>query len=249
MNTTNKHQGTPTMKRHTGFFASRASAAVLAGLLALGCRTAEAAIVVTWSDVDSNLVATWSGSIDLSNLTNVGSPVRNSDGNSSAIASILGFGGTTFGFRSAAVSGSAYIRYESFPDFQVTSPPFDQLNQFFGVPSASTGDFFEARSSAFGDNNYINLPEPYTSGAPLSGTVTFAGQSIAGVFGTNLTTAPTVMFSIGGNDVSYAVIPEPSSLGLAGLGLGLGFGFRRRRNTDHRTATDATGAPLMNPVD
>ncbi len=91
--------------------------------------------------------------------------------------------------------------------------------------SATTGDPFVISASPA---NILCLPLGYTSGAPLSGTLTFASATFSSVGmtpGTYVDTLPhdTVTLRFG--------VPEPATLALLGIGFaGLGFSRRSKLN-------------------
>jgi hypothetical protein len=103
------------------------------------------------------------------------------------------------------------------------------FGQAFATPSAGAGDVFGVLVDA------LILPQGYISGAPLSATDTYAGQTFSSLGldpGTYVYTwrgdTLTVRVGTGAEPVP---VPEPVTLPLAALGGAglLGYGWQRRR--------------------
>jgi hypothetical protein len=189
-------------------------AAALVGLAATG-PMAHAAYVEFVSQVGPDVVATGSGTIDLAALTPTGSATNIAQLNpGNPAAGIALFGPAT---------GTYSDEYTGFTSGAVT------FGSVSGVDATSgSGDIV----GVAGLTDLI-VPNLYVSGAPLSNTSTWAGQTYSSL---GLTSGPgTYTWEWGtGNTFDYFVmivqpsVPEPASLGLIGVG-GLGLLARRRR--------------------
>jgi hypothetical protein len=179
---------------------------------------AHSAIIIDLNEIGSNVVATGSGSIDLTGLI----PDQNSfvfpavNGSSASVA--VGFGGfSTFysGLFGPALFGSGSG----------------------GVTFASAGS---GQNFGLGFGPLLIVPLGYGSGGPLFGGAIWLGQSYASLGltpGQYVFTAPqdTVTINIRAVD---AAVPEPSTWAMMLLGFGaIGFAFRHRK-----------GAPSSQPA-
>jgi hypothetical protein len=189
----------------------RAFGAVVAAAV-LGLTTAghaEAGVVITIEQVGSDVVAQGSGSINLSGLTFDGSVLSGA-----AVTPV--FGNITFG-EAGPTSGD---------DYGPLTGPSSFGPGIGSISTSSSGDTFGVVN---GIGN-VRVPDGYISGAPLSGTDTFANSTFSSLGltpGTYIYTLPndTIMVEIG------AVVPEPSTLALAGIGVLTlaGYTWRPRR--------------------
>lgn len=205
---------------------SRTAVALLASILCLNIAAANASVLVTWSDSGSDLVATWSGSFDLTGLSGP-STASASDGASvafsisSILASSTGFDGVP--------TGTQLSLYQSTPVQHTAAPFLFSLLDTSNGGGIATGDYFYANSFASTDSNTLKLRANYNSNDPISGTATFYNKSIASVFGSNLAT-PQVMWTLGNNTVTYAV-PEPATYAMLIAGGATALAYRRRRRS------------------
>ncbi len=192
--------------------------------LAFLSSTAQAGFVINFAQVGNDVVATGSGSANLSGLslfdTSVGAQIN--------------LDAPTGNFRGGTTS-TGFARYRF-----ITIPPtgYGSFNVGFGpgtgdsnIPSSSTGDYFGL--TAF--NSMLFVSRNYVSGTQLSNTTTWNNRTLA-----NLGLAPegsvfTYTWGSGANadflTITIAAVPEPSSLLLltsAAVGTVI---FRRRRKT------------------
>jgi hypothetical protein len=175
---------------------------------------AGAALIIDVSQVGANVVATGSGTIDLTGLTYLGGFSTNA-GTIPDIALIyVGPSGTLDVYTGA--SGPT-----SFGSGGDTT-----------APSSGTGDIFGVQGNGLSLGSLIDVPAGYVSGSPLSGSMTFDNTTIASVG----LTPGTYTYTWGsGTDadsltINIASVPEPSSLIMAGAAAlaGLGLWIRRR---------------------
>jgi PEP-CTERM motif len=181
----------------------------LAAALALCVVPARAGFIITIDQVGPDVVATGSGSLNLTGLTFNGT-VDSAPGVTPIFANI------TFG-EGLISTGD---------DYGPLMGPSSFGPGIGDIPTSFSGDTFGVVN---GIGN-VRVPDGYTSGTPLSGTDTFANLTISSLGltpGTYTYTLPndTITVRIG------AVVPEPSTLALAGIGAlaGLGVWARRRR--------------------
>jgi len=186
---------------------------LFAGLLTISAvpGIVKAGIIVDISEVGGDVVATGSGSI---NLTGLSGPVGNNLG---AIA-IPDKGGIGLG------SGSQNRRTVS---SLVGPASFGTGSNTAGVGTGDAFGFFKALDR-------IYLPFSYSSGAPLSGTTTWTGTTIAALG----MTPGTHVWTWGGGADSFTVnvqdtsaVPEPSTLIMlltGGMGL-VAYRVRRKK--------------------
>jgi PEP-CTERM motif len=183
-----------------------AAIALLAGLSS----QTQAAFTITIQQVGSNLVATGSGSINLTGIS--------SNGFGFDTPHIAG------AFASADVGATGNnISYGT--TFTGGVPSFG--DQFSIGETSGTGDWV----GIDGQFGQLYLPPGYVSGNPLAGTGVYVGQSISsmdlvpGSYTWSWGTGPTAdSFT-----VNIIGVPEPSSIVLGALGVGLLAIARRRR--------------------
>jgi hypothetical protein len=184
-----------------------AAALALAGGFAA---PAEAAFIFTMEQVSNDVVVNGSGSINTTGQTLVNTFSR---GQVEAIVPAL-VGGPSGNFAA-----------ETFP---FTTGPRNFGTGGLVLPTTTSGD----AAGVFA--NVIDVPSGYVSGASLSNTMTFTGETFAG-----LGVIPgiyTYTWGTGANadsltlQIGPAAIPEPTSLTLLAVGLvGLGLVLRTRR--------------------
>lgn len=159
---------------------------------------ARAAVILTVEQVGIDIVATATGSLDLTALTKFNTSP--SDARLWPVESIITVGPYAYG--------------DSYSGFNTTSGPFGSgasILAFF-----ATGDTVGMAGAPYGT---LTVPMGYISGTPLSGTATWPNRFIEDI-GLNLGTYVSTWGSGEHADqFTVLVIPEPSTLALAGLGL------------------------------
>lgn len=187
-----------------------AAAAVLAAGTA---GAADAAVVVNVAQVGANVVATTTGTLNLTGLTSQGafSLSRGIISNFAYVAT-----GATDGVTVTGYSG-------------LTGPTaFGSSSTYVGATSG-TGSSFAINGSGFG-SPYVFVATDYVSGGLLAGTSVFANQTFASL---GLATG-SYLFSSGNDTVTVNVlataVPEPAGWAMMIGGMGVvGFALRRRR--------------------
>jgi PEP-CTERM motif len=195
------------------------SACVAALLAVMGpSGHAQAGVVININQVGSDVVATGSGTFNLTDLT-----YSYSGGNSAGIdASVAAL-------EMGPTSSSTVDVYTS-----ITGPTSFGPGTGSPSPTTAAGSLF----GVYGSLGYLEVPQGYTSGASLSATDTYSGETFSSL---GLTPGTyTWTWGTGANADSLTVnigassVPEPSSLLLALGGLGtvaLAAVARRRRAT------------------
>jgi hypothetical protein len=202
------------MKPHGLVRASFWVAAILAGVSA---QPAAAGVIVDISQVTSDVVATFSGSLDLTDLTFQGQFGIDVGGIGPSLAILAsGTGGP--------LSMDGYLG--------ITGPA--SWGSGGGtVMTSNTGDLFDIS----GEAGFLEVPHLYVSGSPLSGSTTLANQTLSSVG----LTAGTYTYTWGSGPtadsivVNIGTIPEPRSLLLVTLGLASLFAKFRNR-IPHRSS-------------
>jgi hypothetical protein len=185
-----------------------AGALILASLIGTTADPAQAAYIVTFSETGNDVTASGSGAIDLAGLTFITSGFTTPE-----VAPT---------FATEATGGAGDV-----DEYSGATGPFSFGSGVFTSATTSAGDLVGVQALQGEPSGFIFVPMGYASGAPLSDTATYAGQSFAtlglapGVYRYNFgsgTDADTFTVEVG------TPVPEPSTwammlIGFAGLGL------------------------------
>jgi hypothetical protein len=189
----------------------RASLLALAACLATSASPARAAYIVTFSQLGLNVVASGSGSIDLTGLTFITSGSTQPE-----IA-------PTFATEATGAAGAV-------DEYSGASGPVGFGPGVFTSATTGTGDLVGIQQLIGEPAGFVFVPTGYASGAPLSDTATYDNQSFV-TLGLTLGTYEWT-WGNGAADDTFTLdvaVPEPASLTLLGTAVGLGLLARRRR--------------------
>jgi hypothetical protein len=192
--------------------------AVLALVICIGALKLEASVVYTFSDGPSGVQLAYSGSLNTAALDFQGGLTANG-----ISINTSGAGDVPYEFENfqPSSSGSSYryvVNDISYSWNLATTPS--------GISASSGyGETFGFYFYTGNDTTWLNLPFDYTSGAPITGGMLFAGQTLASM-GLN-TTESFEVFLPGNQIISASVTPEPAPAFLMLSGLMGVVGFRR----------------------
>ena len=181
------------------------------GLLA---ERANASVLVNITQVGGNVVASFNGTVDLTELThqNLSEPVP------AAFSYGIQPDAATFG-----IGGSS--EFDPYGAATNAGPAFLGSGETLIAPDSSNGDFFGNGGSSFEYDVWV--PSGYVSGTLISGSSTWIGQTIASLG----LTSGSYNYTWANDSMTVNIaVPEPSSalpFGLAALGLIVA---RRRRS-------------------
>lgn len=188
-------------------------AALAAGVALASPTAADAALVITFKQIGSDILVEGAGSINTTGLKMVESKLND------YTAAINASRGTVF--------AGAQANTVAYKDTMTNMDTFGQGTTTKRV-SSGTGN-------TFGISTYrgiLYLPIGYVSGSMLSGTATYANTSFGslglkqGRYVFNLINNDTITVNVG----TVAAVPEPATWAMMTLGLGsVGFAMRRRR--------------------
>lgn len=169
--------------------------------------TATSGFTITLNEVDSNVVMTGTGSIDLTGLTLVTSGAGPMMGPGMGVSSATFIGGATGGY------------YDTYSGFTTTPSNFGTGSG--GASSLSSGDLFGVIMN-MAPPYLLLVPSGYTSGTQISGSQTFSG----GTFTTLGLTPGTYTYTWSGGSIDVVIggpaptpTPTPSVGSNAGQGL------------------------------
>ncbi|HEV7997451.1 MAG TPA: PEP-CTERM sorting domain-containing protein [Stellaceae bacterium] len=189
----------------------RASLLALATCLVTSAGPAQAAYIVTFSQLGPDVVASGSGSIDLNGLTFITSGSTQPE-----VA-------PTFATEATGAAGAV-------DEYSGASGPVGFGPGVFTSATTGTGDLVGIQQLIGEPAGFVFVPTGYASGAPLSDTATYDNQSFATLGLTPGTYEWT--WGNGAADDTFTLdvaVPEPASLMLLGAAVGLGLLVRRRR--------------------
>jgi PEP-CTERM motif-containing protein len=190
-----------------------AAVAAVAAVALMAAGHAQAGAVIDIEQVGPDVVATGSGSLNLTGA--------------SFLYPGFSFGGVEPDLADITVGSPSFATVDI---YSVTGPSSFGPGGVAGASSGS-GDLF----GVVGSNGWLVVPAGYASGASLSATMTFDHRTLSGLGlapGTYTFTLPddTITVKIG----TSSATPEPSTLVMAGIGAAslAGYGWRRRMTRD-----------------
>ena len=194
--------------------APRVSVTLAAVLLLFAFQArSEAGLVFTMDQVGSDVVVTVSGTVNTAGLTKTTETAPN-------LGAIWPSTGLLW------IAGSTQ------------TPPGTDIYESIIGPASFGGGGVALATSGSGDevvldgaDGILQVPKDYISGTAISGTMTFAGTTIAGLGATQGTYTWTWGSGADADFATLNVVPEPGSLalfGLSALGVGL-IAYRRRK--------------------
>jgi len=185
--------------------------AVVAALILLVAGPARASVILTATEVGSDVVFQGGGTFDLTDLTFYLDSFSSSGIRANFVVVLLG-----------SLPNAPIDYYQG-----ITGPAHIGPGIGIGInfPTSGSGDKLGLSS------NILIVPDGYASGSPLSATDTFAGQSFASLG----LTPGTYLYTWGSAPhadsltIQIGAVPEPSSMMLLGTAIVAAAAYRRRR--------------------
>jgi hypothetical protein len=191
-------------------------AALLLAALACVANIAHADVIIRFQEVGSDVVASFSGNVDLTGATQVASAL------SANVTFVVPAAPAAFFFRSSIATYDGWL-FSSAP-----MPSFGQGTGVQGNFNLTTGGIIGVDGSP-GTGTEIMLASGYTSGSPFAGTGTFENATFSSLG----ITPGTYTWTAGNNNMTITTqaVPEPatSAMALAGLAYGTYSIVRNRR--------------------
>ena len=184
--------------------------------MAVTAPQAHAGFIILFAPVGNNVVATGSGTLNISALTSQG-PYNpgSADVDPSADTTWLGSG-------IATIYGTA------------TGPSNFGSTISVSLTAATTGNFVGITDGGASGGERIIVPQGYTSGAALSDSATWSNKSLAALGLTDGIYTYTWGSGATADSFTIEVVPEPSSLTLFAIGsLAIALALLRRRHIAH----------------
>lgn len=177
---------------------------------------AHADVIISFQEVGSDVVASFSGNVDLTGATQVASAL------SANFTFVVPAAPAAFFFRSSIAT------YDGWFFSSAAMPSFGQGTGVQGNFNLTTGGLVGVDGSS-GTGTEIMLASGYTSGSPFAGTGTFENATFSSLG----ITPGTYTWTAGNNNMTITTqaVPEPatSAMALVGLAYGTYSMFRRRK--------------------
>lgn len=180
------------------YYSSRTFALFNLSIMALSSMWSHADISITAREIGSDVTLSYSGSIDLTGL-GAGQPTS-SRAAVYPVNAYIEFGPIT----AIPVSNSLYL------NSIVTADSVASIGAGgYGLATSVSGSYFSV------NNNSIKLPIDYASGTEISGSMTFAGKSLADLQITK-TETPSVWVMTNGQKITLSFLGEEADSGAIG---------------------------------
>jgi len=172
--------------------------------VALAGGAARAAVLVTWSQDGTDVVAAYNGTMGIDQTTGT-------DGGGHEVSSTV-----FYNWMEAGVPGMTFNL-----DGNISTLVSTQASSY-------SGDIFAAFYAGSSGSGYVVGPYGFTADTQVSGTLRFANTTLAAMGAIFPTDFVFVKKSDNTPLVVYSNVPEPSTWALLGLGLGTALFLRRR---------------------
>jgi hypothetical protein len=225
--------------RFKNSYAAAVAAAVAAVVFSAAFQPAEASFIFYAEQVGADVVITGTGSFNTTTLASSGTlttPVTYTgdagmSGRSIYVSAVSGFNPDFSRYTGALGPASATI---------------SGLGTIQETPSATSGDYVIFLRSALPSTGYsLRLLDTYTSNAPLSNSITFAGFTLSSLgWSTAGTWASPVVnssFTLANSEtIQFVTVPEPTHMvSVAGIGAALGAWRLRKLRRSREAAGNA----------